>query len=84
MLELIKEKPIIDGVVDLLVTSLKDEKSLSQVKVEGKKLGLGLIKDKDVERDAVHLLVELLRDPEIKYECSELVRDMFQQPDVKE
>lgn len=82
--KLLKEKPVIDQVLNILLKSIKDETFVEESKVLGKKIVLALTNDKEVENSLVQMFARIFKRDEIKNEAAELVKFVFNQPDTKD
>jgi hypothetical protein len=54
--DLIRQPPIINASVQMLLSTIKEPEFLAMVKSEGKSLGLDLLRDPDVHKDAATLV----------------------------
>ena len=81
--DLIKERRIIDGSVQMLLATIKEKEFLDMVKQEGKILGQDLLKDKDIQKDLATLTIDTLKDPVVKFELLDQCRVTQIQPEIK-
>jgi hypothetical protein len=67
----------------MLLSTIKEKEFLDMVKTEGKILGLDLLKDSDIHKDAATLVLDTLKDPVVKFELLDLVRLTLIEPEIK-
>lgn len=79
----VKEKPVVDQVLEILLKSIKDEGFVDEAKVLGKNIALTLINDKEVEKNVVDMFVRIFKEPEIKNEATELLIYVMHQEEIK-
>ncbi len=66
--ELAKRQAVLDAVLELLLSALRNPLFLDETKVLGKDLIQNVIADREVTGDVLELLLHVLRDPEFKDE----------------
>lgn len=79
-----KNPRILDPFLAMMIFSISDPVFLENADELIKELGLDLLKDKKVFRDACQLIIEELRDPEIQKEIKDLLVWTVYQDDVKD
>ena len=81
--KVIKEKPVVDQVLEVLLKSIKDEHFIDEAKVLGKEVTMSLINDKEVEKNIVDMFVRVFKEDDIKVEATNLLIHIVNQEEVK-
>ncbi len=81
--ELAKRQAVLDAVLELLLSALRNPLFLDETKVLGKDLIQNVIADREVTGDVLELLLHVLRDPEFKDELQLLAQWLFTQEETK-
>lgn len=82
--KVLKDKTLITQIIQILLKSIKEEKFIQEAKVLGKNIVVSAAKDKRVEKGLIDMFIRIVKNPEIKFEASELVKFVVNEPDSKE
>lgn len=82
--KVLKDKVLIDRIIEILLKAVKEETFIDEAKNLGKNIVVSAAKDKKVEKGLSEMFIRIFKDPEIKFEAAELVKFVVNEPDTKE
>jgi len=68
---IVKKQEALDSVLALLLDGVKDPHFIHESKALAKTLGMGVIRDKVIERKSIDFVLNIIKDPEVKFEILE-------------